>query len=244
MITSALFGALPPGFRVALIAHAHRRVEHELRFLPRKQVCRGTALDVGAWYGPWSYWLARCFARVHAFEPNPDLARSLTRGLPSNVSVHPVAASDQSGTAQLTVPLGGRGTEGRARLGHLDDGGRPVTVETRRLDDFGFEDVRVVKIDVEGHELDVLRGAQDLLARWRPMLVVELEYRYADVDASLDLLRSFGYRGWVLVDGSWRSLDDVDLEAAQRRPPSAGYLRQALGLAGNVGYVNNVVFKM
>jgi FkbM family methyltransferase len=110
--------------------------------------------------------------RVVAFEPHPANVRALRRNVEANrlenVLVVPKAVSSRDGAAQL---------EGRNRAtAALGEDG--IDVETLTLD--GFCDAHpelepdLVKIDVEGHELDVLAGAEVVLRRARPALVVEL----------------------------------------------------------------------
>ena len=57
----------------------------------------GVALDVGAWYGPWTYWLSRRAAHVTAFEPNPEVAKVLEHAAAPNVTVRRMAVSDHVG---------------------------------------------------------------------------------------------------------------------------------------------------
>ena len=82
-------------------------------------------------------------------------------------------------------------------------------VESRTLDsvlnDLGVNQVDVLKIDVEGAEMGVLRGAREMLSRCRPTLMVELDDQLlATMDASSDevkrFLASFGYRPTGLFD--------------------------------------------
>jgi FkbM family methyltransferase len=241
---SSIASLLPDRMFVASIAYAHRRFEPELGRVVASCPRAGTAIDVGAWYGPWTYWLSRRASHVVAFEPNPDVAAVLDRTRAANVRLERAAASAHTGRAVLALPDGGRGTEGRASLEGLSDSVRSVDVETCRLDDLDVDDVVLVKIDVEGHERETLLGAEHLLARWHPLLVVEIEERHGGIGPTVDLLRSWGYRGRVLVDGDWVALDDFDLAAAQQAYQadrhSAGYL--GMMMRKKARYVNNVVF--
>ncbi|WP_277602668.1 MULTISPECIES: FkbM family methyltransferase [Protofrankia] len=242
----------PDRMFAAAVAVAHRRFEPILRRVGTFVTPRQTALDVGAWYGPWSHWMSRHARRVVTVEPNPELAAFVTRTCRPNVTVVPKAASDVEGFAELWLPPGGRGTEGRACLlpqgcGHAERTGHTehtVKVETVRLDSLDVDDVGLVKIDVEGHELAVLRGAEGIIRRWRPNLVVEIEDSRSPAAATLELLRSWHYRGWFLDRGRMRPLDDFDLVGHQREmAPLAhhGYLRAVLTGSGH-RYVNTILF--
>jgi FkbM family methyltransferase len=241
---SSVAGILPDTLFVRAIAHAHKRFEPEMSPIVAACPRYGTAVDVGAWYGPWTYWLSRRVERVVAFEPNPGVADVLERTVRSNVRIVRAAASADVGTATLTLPAGGKGTEGRASLEGLEDSDRTVSVPTMRVDDLDVDDVVFVKIDVEGHECTALRGAEKLLDRWHPVLAVEIEERHGGIAPTVDLLAGWGYRGKVLLDREWRWLDDFDLAAHQEQflseQQSGGYLRIAARRQQH--YVNNVVF--
>ncbi len=234
---------LPDKAFVRLIARVHRRFEPELGRLYDLYPKGGTFLDVGAWYGPWTTRFARKAAKVVAFEPNPDVAEVLTNAVAPHVRVVRAAASSVSGSATLSLPSGGRGTEGRASLGPMADGQRTVEVTTIRIDDLEVTDVRLVKIDVEGHELEALQGATALLAAQHPVLAIELEERHGGIAPTVALLTGLGYRGLVLVGGRWVGLDEFDLVAHQSTHAGnaqRGYLANAL--TSKHPYINNVVF--
>ncbi len=242
-------GLLPDKLFVAAIARAHRRFEPELGRIVASYPGGGSVLDVGAWYGPWTYWLSRSARRVLAFEPNPDVASVLERCVRPNVAVRRAAVSDQAGTAMLTLPVGGRGTEGRASLEGLDDGSRTVSVETMRLDDLDLgaadlADIHMIKVDVEGHERAALVGATELISGLHPLLVVEIEERHGGIAPTVDLLADLGYAGQVLVEDQWVPLDDFDLVAHQEQHLAETQGGSYLTIAARRGsrYINNVVF--
>lgn len=207
------------------------------------------AVDIGAWWGPWTYWLARRGVPVECFEPVPHVAAFLERVTPANVTVHATALSDTVGEAQLWRAAGGRGTEGTASLLPPEPGDQrhPVTVPLARLDDFAFDDVGFVKIDVEGHELATLAGAQDTLARCQPNLLIEIEQRHHDgpVQEVFDRLTDLGFEGSYWSSGTWQPLSHFDLDRdqirGQDRVMKANYLSTVL--LRPKGYVNNFFFR-
>ncbi|HEU5475407.1 MAG TPA: FkbM family methyltransferase [Actinophytocola sp.] len=241
---SAVSALVPDRLLTAGIALTYRRFEPELRrlddFCPR----RGTALDVGAWYGPWSRALARQVDTVIAFEPNPEVAAVLASTVPGNVRVVRSAASDHIGEETLWVPGEGLGTEGVASLrAPANPGARAVSVPTTTIDALDLADVTMIKLDVEGAELAALRGAADTLRRCRPVLLIELEYRHGPVDEVLAFLGEFGYSGEILLGRTWRPLAGFDLAGHQRAvaPRFRGYLHTVL--LGGPRYVNNILFR-
>jgi FkbM family methyltransferase len=233
-VLSRLASTLPEWCFVRLLAWQYRFFEAELRHLRALVPQNRTAVDVGAWWGPWTWWLARLVPIVHAFEPNVEIAAALARVVPRNVHVHAQAVSDEIGEATLSIPYGGRGTEGRASL--LPRQGRRVNIPTVSLDSLDLADIGFIKIDVEGHEYPVLRGATQMLERYRPNVMLEVEI--------FRVLTDRDYEGRFLLKGQWHSLQHFSLEAHQLRSlhqvQRSGLIRNMLVTSRH--YVNNFVF--
>jgi len=203
---------------------------------------RRQAIDVGANVGLYAGRLAQLASHVHALEPIPWLADDLARKLnPRRVTLHRVAASDQLGEAVLRVPfVGERQEHGYATLepGFAPEGSTreiTLTVPLTPLDTLlpagRGAPIGFLKIDVEGHEMAVLRGASRILAQDRPVVLVEsqaMQRAGAPFDV-FALLAAAGYRGAFLHDGVERPVADFSLERHQQ-------------LAGD-DYVNNFVFR-
>lgn len=169
------------------------------------------SLDVGANYGVYTHDMLPYSRGVHAFEPNPRLASILKaafRREAPRVVVHQIALSDTDGSATLRIPHGFPGRSTIDRHNTLSDTLPPatevttITVPRRRLDSFNFPPVGFIKIDVEGHELEVLRGGAGLLERYTPALLVEVEERHRlnSVNLVTEFLSQFGYGPYFLVD--------------------------------------------
>ncbi|MFI1731858.1 FkbM family methyltransferase [Streptomyces acidicola] len=205
----------------------------------------GTAVDVGGWYGPWTRRLAGRAHQVVTVEPVPHLARLLTSAAPTNVHVIQAAASDHPGTARLWLPPGDKGERGVSSLVRRDIHARALDVPCVTLDGLGLRDVDFIKIDVDGSEPAVLRGARGILVRDRPALFIELESRIQPIAPVVDLLAGLGYSGWVLPGRTWLPLDPTSLEAHQARAShvvSQGLLRRVLPFFRGPRYVNSVLF--
>ena len=238
---SAVARIVPGRAFAAVMRGIYPRVEVELARITTWAPRGGTAVDVGAWYGPWTARLSRLADRVVAIEPNPALARLVRTGFPA-VTVVEAAASDQTGTAELWLPGGGRGAEGLASLEHRSE--RSVTVKRVTIDSLGLADVRFIKMDIEGHEAPALRGAEQTIRRDAPLLLLELETRHQPIEDVVHLLGEWGYRGHVMPGQSWIPLDAFDLAAHQRENAHVA----ARGLAGRLArprdrYLNLVLFR-
>ncbi len=138
-----------------------------------------------------------------AFEPIPDLADDLRRRFPQ-VEVRSAACSDTAGEATFTVVVDTPALSGLRRREDVvaeDVATREIEVRLERLDDVVDPEVRVgfLKVDVEGAEVGVLRGAQELLRRERPAVVFEHGIGGADLYGSTS-------------EELWDLLDDCGLQ--------------------------------
>ena len=158
-------------------------------------------LDIGANIG----YLTKVGARlvgeqgaVFAFEPMPDALRVLkenTRAL-NNVKLYQTALSDKKGSGDFSVNKYGN----TSSLGENPGARRTIQVPIDTLDNSLKDEKRidVIKIDVEGFELEVLRGATAILAQHRPLLYFEVipdytKERSIEIDDFNSLLVPYGY---------------------------------------------------
>jgi FkbM family methyltransferase len=166
-------------FQISQFRHGHDEIELEL--LPLLVQRDREAIDVGANIGRYTVPLSKLARHVQAFEPHPTLAHILASARMGNVTVRQAAVSDASGVVELHIPLVmGREDEGLAHISAREapSNCRTIRVEAYKLDDFAFRDIGFVKIDVEGHELEVLQGARQLIRVQRPNLLVETDERH------------------------------------------------------------------
>jgi FkbM family methyltransferase len=135
-------------------------------------------LDVGANIGLFTLYLIHKygrerFARIELFEPNPDTYARLRHNLTANglddlCKAHLLALSDRAGTIYMESP------RGYSVLNMISDTGT-VPVECKTLDvwarENGVETVHLLKVDVEGHEMPLLRGAPAALSGVRYLYI-------------------------------------------------------------------------
>jgi FkbM family methyltransferase len=125
-------------------------------------------LDIGGNVGYFSLLLANRVGgegEVHTFEPNPDLYSFLEPNIEKikNIKLHKIAVSDKNGEKELYKPKDYSLNTGLATLENISNGVRVASVSTRTIDSMNFPAVDLVKIDIEGHELAALRGAEKTL---------------------------------------------------------------------------------
>jgi FkbM family methyltransferase len=228
----------PVFYRGVALWYAANR-EQRLFFINELVPRGGVSIDAGAWWGPWTYWLSRRSDSVIAFEPNPDAAALLRRVSNERVRVEEVALSNRAGSATLHAS----DVRGRDALATLtgpkgEPGEREISIRTAVLDDYEFDNVEFVKVDVEGHEAAMIEGAQDTLRRCRPTVLIEIEQCLNDQPISdlFERFASWGYSGWFRRSRQWAPLSTFDLERDQLRlvdqPTSVSYINNFVFVAG------------
>lgn len=162
----------------------------------------GLFVDIGAHVGSWALPFACAGMEVVAFEPNSTIYSLLASAADLNdcfMWTNPWAVSDRSGVARLTAP----GVDGGMGSIVCQFGYTPVDeqVDTVILDGFAFNP-DVIKIDVEGAELDVLRGARETIDQHKPVIFFEC---WAD-ERGQRIRELFAYvteMGYVAYKTSW-----------------------------------------
>jgi FkbM family methyltransferase len=146
----------------------------------------GLAVDIGGSVGNHAlFFAAICGLRVLTVEPldHARLQRNVALNPDLDIEVWPVALGDTPGRTTVTGPPSHVAGES-----FPDDG----LVRMERLDDRELTDVALLKIDVEGHEPRVLRGAEETIRRERPVIFAEAESPAAH-ERNAEILRDFGY---------------------------------------------------
>ena len=175
-----------------------KAVPYEFAMLQAMESCLcedDLVLDVGANIGNHTLYLAAVAGlRVVAFEPNPELCAPFRKaitlnGLDDRVTLHKVGVGVTEGKAHFTEKkpenLGGQSLT-------LDDSDVSV-ISVINLDSLNIKDkVRAIKIDVEGMELSVLKGAANLISRDMPYLFIEAQTE-SDFDALREVVIDLGY---------------------------------------------------
>ena len=193
---------------------AVKKGETELWLLPDLVDGEKDAIDVGANTGLYTYYLSRLARHVYAFEPHRVLAGFLDKATGDNVTVLNKAVSDSSGKLPFYVPVRrGRKLYNVASLDEavIKDRDHIVEeIETVSLDQLGYENIGFIKIDVEGHELSVLKGAVKTIGQQRPTLLIEILdlAGHIDTNETYKFIRSLDYEVYAMQEGK---LVDINL---------------------------------
>lgn len=185
-------------------------------------------LDIGANFGLYSLFTAAyCHekgldgVKIFGFEPNPNECDKFQRNVDINrysqIQVAQLAISDSTGVCPMAIPSIGMGVFGhllteKSTVNSLDE---IMEVKTADLDSwckmYGIEQVDIVKIDVEGHELAVLQGAENLL-NCQAIGCILMEVGQGQWREAIEKLRVCGYSiDFVSDDGSLKPLKEEDI---------------------------------
>ena len=191
--------------------------ENEVKFT--KSILRPGMVffDIGANMGFYSLIGAKAVGingRVHCFEPSPRMFGELQYNVNlngfKNIRMNRAALGEKVGTACLSRHE--RGKEVYGRIAAIDKaGGDYDEVEVNTLDRYienaGIDKIDLIKIDVEGAELQVFKGARKTLSKPNaPIIIFEMEERHAlkfnyTCKEAVDFLRGIGYKIYSVTDG-------------------------------------------
>ena len=162
-------------------------------------------LDIGANIGLVTLWMSKLIGPkgiVHAFEPNSflcsTLANTFAHNAITNVRLHSVALGASEGEMELHVPAGNLGGASLTRRTSQTE--QVYTVPVAQLDEIMLPEARsgiaFIKLDVEGFEFEVLKGARQILTEVRPSAILfesNEEYDGHDLTPTTQLLHDWGY---------------------------------------------------
>lgn len=189
----------------------HETVDGKLTYQFHKLVAavkwakqRRVAVDVGGHVGTWSMHLVNRFEFVHAWEPVAEFRECFARNVAGENHVLYAAALGAQ-ACRATMAIDPKDTGGT----HVQATGEAGQVAMFPLDSYDLTEVDFLKIDCEGYELEVLRGAEDTLRRCRPAVVVEqkphkLAANYGTKGApAVDFLRGLGAHVRTIMSGDY-----------------------------------------
>lgn len=204
-----------------------KNYEKELSIINKFQNKKKSAIDIGVYRGVYSYKLSQLFKHVYAYEPNPLIFPYLEKNLCKiikNITLRNFALSNTSGKINLKIPhrsksIFKKNVEELYRLGlaTIHDNKNysnyeKIQVERIKLDeDLKNTDIGFIKIDVEGHEKEVIEGANNLILNSKPILLIEIikEHGGKPIDETINFVCKLGYRPYFCKDNELYSLDKL-----------------------------------
>jgi len=164
-----------------------------LSFLESKR----TAIDIGANVGLWAKDFCEIFHEVMLFEPYKLNIECLKKNLENyqNFQIFDCALSNKNSSGELYVHEKGLGANS---LVPSDGITKTENIQLKKLDDFKFQNVDYIKIDVQFHELEVIEGSIDTLKNNNPVLCIEAARRNEEelsyVKKFVTILESLNYK--------------------------------------------------
>ncbi|MGH2667357.1 FkbM family methyltransferase [Flavobacterium sp.] len=177
------------------------KCEPELLYLNQVLQSDSVFIDIGTNKGIYLYQAEKIIknGKIIGFEPNKKLVDFVSK-LFKTAKVYPFAVSSKAGISILNIPKKGKGLQDtRASLEALGGDVEKIEIETIRLDDWvkeqGIAKIDLVKIDVEGHEFDSVKGCENILKTIRPVFIIEIELRHAKypIEAIFNFIKDYGY---------------------------------------------------
>jgi FkbM family methyltransferase len=214
-------------------------IEPEMALLTRIISPSSRAIDVGGNRGIYTYFISKLCSKIEVFEPNSSCFEVLYAWSSSKngINIHKSALSNEAGVSKLFIPVDDNGVEHDSSGSIEESNSLTTTFETvplQRLDEFSFENVDFIKIDVEGHELSVIEGAKKTLIECNPALLIEIEQRHnkQPIEEIFIFIKSFGYSGFFLKNGFLMDISSFNKFSLQKEE----------NLNTNDLYVNNFLF--
>ena len=200
-----------------------RKGEKEIKLIRQLLSNCNRAIDIGANVGVWSYWLSKYAKQVESFEPNPKVFNALKNIKIKNVNSYNIALSNKTGSVDLLIPKGSKGFSNQgASLSSIKVQGehKSISIEAKRLDEYNFLDVDFIKIDVEGHEHEVIEGARETIKKFKPTMVIEMEEKHNQIpiEEQISSVEKMGYQCCVFINETIIKIKEIDLDKFHRNP--------------------------
>ena len=159
--------------------------KHVVNFLQTHLKEADIFVDCGANFGLWTLIASQYVKKlggVHSYEPNPEMYNRLEKniafnGLQERCNSYKLGLSSKSTSAYLNLD------ENYHQMGsmHTKSSGNQIAIDLVTFDSVKLNRINGMKIDVEGHELDVIKGAIQTLKIHKPWLVVELNNSFNNI---------------------------------------------------------------
>ena len=220
--------------RIKYIFRAYRyrnRVDpSEINYIRENLKDGSVAVDIGAHKGGYLYWMQKSVkakGKVFAFEPQVKLynyLKSIAASLKfKNVSIENLGMSSEEGEVIFYIPISRNGISIGARIDQFNNGTQceESKIQITTLDKYFFDRQiypDLIKIDVEGHEQQVLLGGMNLLKSCKPKIVMECENRHlseTSMSDVFDTLFELDYCGYFFENNELKPVKEFNAEIHQ-----------------------------
>ena len=216
------------------LSFQNKLVDREFSILPYLLNNRSNVLDVGANNGEYCYFFQEIIRtnNIVAFEPISHLHKRLKLLFPT-IEVLPFAISNTSGKAFLHIPyIKHQKYETRAKLDLIHEQNETrleiIEVQTTTIDEIyssSSKKIDFIKIDIEGHELQAIRGAKNVIEKDQPILFVEIEKRHHPIDFNgvIQEICSLGYFCYFLEENELKGFSEFSIDVHQNLDTKENY---------------------
>ena len=212
------------------------KLDDEMTYISNLLIEKRRFLDVGANIGIYSFHFKKSFKYIDAFEPLKEISYRLEYFQDEYLKVHNCALSNKKGKFEIYIPyLLGQGVASLASLEKRDGDHEARIVKVDKIDNYDFDDVDLIKIDVEGHEEYVIEGARNVIKKNKPILIVEIEQRHIQkqIEEVFQSILKLNYNGFFLQNGNLTSLTQFNYDSHQKL---------FLNNVTSKKYINNFIF--
>ena len=202
--------------------------EEEIKLVKNFITPNTDSIDVGVYRGVYSYEMSKYSKIVHAFEPNPILFNNIENHLKKvikNIKFYNNALSNKDELMSLRVPIRNKNYNKKNYEEYFQMGKASIhtknnmnefesfDIKSKQLDSFNFANkISFIKIDVEGHETEVIKGSERTIKKNKPILLVEIEEQYTQkkVEDTLKYINSLGYNSFYFKDNRLNSTSKLN----------------------------------
>ncbi|MBK1856508.1 FkbM family methyltransferase [Verrucomicrobiaceae bacterium 5K15] len=206
--------------------------------------------DIGANTGIYSEMLKNTIGEenLYIFEPLPHLFENL-RCKFKNANIYKLALSNECSSQVIRIPcIDGDYYDTRATLNnHIEpnqSGAKKITIDVSTLDQvvasLRLDRIGFMKVDVEGHELELIEGATSTLKKFKPLILIEIESRHHSfpITEIFSTLENLGYSGYYINPASLCLIEISEFDAARDQDISKLESRSFFGYLNNFFFVH------
>lgn len=169
-------------------------------FVPKNK----NVLDIGANIGIWSIVYNTVIApenKIYSFEPQSKifdcLEKNVTLNNCKNILTYNFALSNINETMYMNASYDNIDNFGAFAITGKNDNVKQIEIVSKIGDSFQFDNIGFIKIDVEGHELEVIDGLKNTIQKFKPVIFIEIHESTKTCNRTLKYLYDLGYRKYL-----------------------------------------------